>query len=274
MTSAAAAASQGARDANPRGLEIETAASRCASSITVHISSSGGGGGSLKLRGSSRITSLRRLSSIMLLLECGELLPELRSCRGQPALARPFRDAEDAGDLRVRVSLYVVHYQRHSISVRKVVYCPRDAFLQIRLRFRSGDFDSVCLIELYFTCHPQLATPRVRNHGYHYPVQPGRERRITPELRESGERADESILRELPGFLRVPTQSIGERVDAWRVRIVQRTPGQPIPRDDSGDELCLVHAVVYLPLISVATIFCKVRHGERHKRSVGFSKCS
>src|SRR4029077_4869167 len=98
-------------------------------------------------------------------------------------------------------------------------------------------------MELHFTCRPQLATPSVRNYGYHYSVQPRRERRITAELRESRERADESILRELPGFLRVPTKPIGERVDAWRVRVVQRTPGQPIPRDDSGDELCLVHAV-------------------------------
>jgi hypothetical protein len=28
------------------------------------------------------------------------------------------------------------------------------------------------------------------------------------------------------------------------VRVVQRTPGQPISRDDPGDELCFVHAEI------------------------------
>src|SRR6267378_8367251 len=99
-------------------------------------------------------------------------------------------------------------------------------------------------------------------------MQPGRERGIPAELRKPRERADKCVLRELPGLLRIPAQPISERVHPGRVRVVQRTPGQPISRDDPGDELCLVHAVVYLPLISVATIFCKVRHGEWHKRSV------
>src|SRR5450756_434907 len=153
-TSAAAAASHGARDVSPRLVEIGTGALKCASSIVVHISSRGGSGGALKLRGRSRISSSKRLSSIILLLECGELLPELRPCRGQPALARPLGDAQNAGDFRVRVSLDVVHYQRHPISFRKIVHRPRDAFLEIRLRFGSANLYRMCLIELHFTCHP------------------------------------------------------------------------------------------------------------------------
>src|ERR1700674_1300009 len=139
MMSAAAAASHGARDVIPRVAEIGTGALKCASSITVHISSSGGSGGLLKLRGRSWITSSKRFSSIISLPERSKLFPELRSCRGQPALARPLGDAHDAGDFRVRVSLDVVHYQRHPISFRKIVHRPRDAFLEIRLRFGSDE---------------------------------------------------------------------------------------------------------------------------------------
>jgi hypothetical protein len=61
-------------------------------------------------------------------------------------------------------------------------------------------------------------------------------------------------LRELPSLLGVARQPISERVDSGRVHVVQRTPGQPIPRDDLGDKLCLVHAVCFLPPITVATI--------------------
>jgi len=84
-------------------------------------------------------------------------------------------------------------------------------------------------------------------------VQPGRECSVAAELRESGEGADERILRELPCLLGVSAQSIREGVNPWRVRVVQRTPGQPIPRDDPGDELSLVHAGNFPP-ITVATM--------------------
>jgi hypothetical protein len=38
------------------------------------------------------------------------------------------------------------------------------------------------------------------------------------------------------------------------VHVVQLTPSQPIPRDDPGDKLCLVHAVILTTAISVATM--------------------
>src|SRR5437867_1699246 len=114
--SAAAAASHGARDVNPRVAETGTCVLKCESSMTVHIASRGGSGGGLKLRGNSPSTSSMRSSSIILLLECSQLFSQLRSCRGEPALARPFRDAEDAGDFRVRVSFNVVQNQRRAIS--------------------------------------------------------------------------------------------------------------------------------------------------------------
>src|SRR5688500_18763720 len=110
ITSAAAAASHGAREVSALGREIEAGALKCASSMTPHISSSGGSGGFLKLRGRSRITSSKRFSSIVLLLECSQRDPQLRSCRGEPALTGPFRHSQNAGDLRVRISLNVVHY--------------------------------------------------------------------------------------------------------------------------------------------------------------------
>src|SRR5205814_10123173 len=98
-------------------------------------------------------------------------------------------------------------------------------------------------VERHFTCNPYLASSRVRDHGDRDSVQPGRERGIAAKLRKSGERANECVLRELPGFLRVSAQSIGEGVDPWRVRVVQRPPGQPISRNYPGDELSVVHAV-------------------------------
>ena len=113
MTSVAAAASQGAVRVHR---EFAARASKWAFSITCHISSSGASG-TLKSSGSRRITSSKLFSSISLLLECSEGCSQLRSCRGESALARPFGDAQDPGDFRVRVSLYVVQYQRRSISV-------------------------------------------------------------------------------------------------------------------------------------------------------------
>src|SRR6266568_794020 len=111
----------------------------------------------------------------------------------------------------------------------------------------------MCLVERYFTCNSYFASSRVRNYSDRDPVQPGRECSVASELREPGEGADERILREFPCLLRVAAQSIRERVNAGRVRVVQRTPGQPIPRDDPGDELSLVHAR-YFPPITVATM--------------------
>src|ERR1700693_1221891 len=121
ITSAAAAATHGANEIIPRGEETEAGALKCASSITAHMSSSSGWSGGLKLRGRSRSTSSKRFSSIILLLECLQLLPELRSCRGEPALGSPFRNSQDSSDLGVRVSLNVVHYQRGPISFRKIL---------------------------------------------------------------------------------------------------------------------------------------------------------
>src|ERR1700693_163190 len=237
ITSVAAAASHGPPQILPRAGETEAGALKCASSITVHMSSSGGWVGGLKLRGRSRSTSSNRFSSIILLLECCKLLPELRSCRGESALGSPFRNPQDSSDLSVRVSLNVVHYQRRPVSFRKIVHRPSDAFLEIRLRFGRGGLDQIRFVERYLTCEPHLASSCVRDHGHHDSMQPGRERRVSPELRESRKRADEGVLRELPCSLRITAHSVSERVDAGRVRVVQRTPGQPISRDDPGDEL-------------------------------------
>src|SRR4051812_6605298 len=205
--------------------------------MTAHISSSGGLGWVPKLRGRSRITSSKRFSSIILLLECSQLLSELRSCRGEPALRCPFGDTENASYLRVCVSLNVVHYQRYPVCFRESVDRPRDAFLQIRLRFRSGGLDQVSFVERDLTSQPYLRSSRVRDDRHHYSVQPGRERRISAKLRETRERANKCVLRELPRLVLIPAQSVSERVDAWRVRVVQRTPGQPIPGQNPGDEL-------------------------------------
>src|ERR1700674_754069 len=151
ITSAAAAVSHGAREIIPRREGTEAGALKCASSITAHMSSSGGGAGGLKLRGRSRSTSSKRFSSIILLLECSQLLPELRSCRRESALGSPFRDPEDSSDLSVRISLNVVHYQRGAISFRKIVHRPSDALLQIGLRFGSGGLDQIRFVERYLT---------------------------------------------------------------------------------------------------------------------------
>src|SRR4030088_2183926 len=228
ITSAAAAASQGARRIIPRDEETEAGALKCASSITPHMSSSGGWPGGVKLRGRSRSTSSKCFSSIRLLLECGQLFPELSSCRGESALGSAFRDSQDSSDLRVRISLNVVHYQRGSISFREIFHCSSDTVLQIRFCFGGVGLDQIRFVQRYLTREPHLASSRVRDYGHYDSMQPGRERGVSPELRESRKRADECVLRELPGFLRVTTHSISERVDARRVRVVQRTPGQPI----------------------------------------------
>ena len=88
---------------------------------------------------------------------------------------------------------------------------------------------------------------------------------ISPELREPRERTDKGVLRELPGFLRIATESIGERVHSGRVHVVQRTPGQPIPRDDLGDELCFVHAAV----LSTADL-CRDHFATRFDTDIGW----
>src|SRR5438552_2275948 len=104
-TSAAAAANHGTLDAPRPVPEIGTATPKCEASITLHISSRGGLGGTLNVRGKSRIASSNRSSSIILLLECSELFPQLRSCGGELALGRPFGDTQHAGDYRVGMSL-------------------------------------------------------------------------------------------------------------------------------------------------------------------------
>src|SRR6202171_6274067 len=133
ITSVAAAARHGACRISSRCDKKEAGALKCASSITAHMSSSGGWAGGLKLRGRSRSTSSKRLSSIILLLECSQLLPELRSCRGEPALGSPLGDAQDSGDLGVRISLNVVHYQRCPVGFRKIFNGSSNTFPQIRL---------------------------------------------------------------------------------------------------------------------------------------------
>src|SRR5436190_2964258 len=220
--------------------------------MTFHISSSGGSG-TLNSSGRFVITSSKRFSSILyLLLECSQRISQLRSCRGEPALTSPLGDSEYLGDFRVRVSLNVVHNQRRSISLGEFFYRAGDAFSEIGLRFRSR-LDRMCLIERHFTCSSYFAPPRVGNYGDGNPVQPGRECSFAAELREPGEGAYERVLRKLPCFLRVTAQSIRERVDPWGVRVVQRTPGQPISRDDPGDELFFGHAGCFPP-ITVATM--------------------
>src|SRR2546423_2173515 len=210
ITSVAAAASHGALHIIPRPEETEAGALKCASSMTAHMSSSGGWTGGLKLRGRSRSTSSNRFSSIILLLECRELVPELRSCRGESALGCPFRDPQDSSDLSVRVSLNVVHYQRRPVSFRKILHCPSDTLLEIRLRFGSGRLDEIRFVECYLTCEPHLASSCVRDHGHHDSMQPGRKRRVPPKLGESRKRADERVLRELPCSFRITTHSISE----------------------------------------------------------------
>src|SRR5437773_9660962 len=109
----------------------------------------------------------------------------------------------------------------------------------------------MCLVERDFSCSSYLAPSCVRNDSDNDSVQPGRECGITPKLSESRERADERVLSELTSLFCIAAQSIRERVHPGRVRVVQRTPGQPISRDDPGDELSFVHAVI---LFAVATM--------------------
>src|SRR5438045_2411653 len=151
MRSVAAAASQGPVCIHLRDVAVARL-SKWAFSITCHISSSGGSG-TLKSSGRLWITSSKRFSSIFaLLLECSQRFSQLRSCRGEPALAGPLGDAKDLGDFRVRVSLYVVHYQRRSIDFGQVLNCSRDALLQIRFCFRSG-LDGMRFVERHLTCN-------------------------------------------------------------------------------------------------------------------------
>ena len=182
------------------------------------------------------------------------MFSQLRSCRGEPALACPFGDAEHAGDFRVRISFNVVQNQRRSVSFRKIIHCPRNAFLEIRLRLGGRHLDRMRFVERDFPCNSYLAPSRVRNDSNHDSVQPGRERRVTAELSESRKRADKSVLSELTSLFRIAAQSIRERVHPRRVRVVQRTPGQPISRKDPGDELSFVHAVI---LSAVATMVAR-----------------
>src|SRR2546425_121454 len=109
----------------------------------------------------------------------------------------------------------------------------------------------MCFVQRDFPCNSYLAPSRVRNDSNHDSVQPGRERRVTAKLGKPRERADESVLSELTSLFRIAAQSIRERVHPGRMRVVQRAPGQPISRNDPGDELSFVHAMI---LFAVATM--------------------
>ena len=84
-------------------------------------------------------------------------------------------------------------------------------------------------------------------------VQPGRQRRISPEAFQAFECPDEGLLCKIPREIVVPRQAVGQPVDPFHVRVIELALRPSVAGPDTLDQLAFVHraqAVREIPLAS------------------------